>query len=381
MTPEFWRMGATPVPVTEIDRIAREMEADGWDGLAVGEAHGLLPDPYVALALAATATTTLGVGTAVAVPLRHPMLAADAMATVQGVSGGRASFSLARGDGAMKVLQRKPMPVAAFEAYLRQVQGFLRGDDVEIDGAVASMARLGRIDPSLAVAKPSVNVAATGPRMIAMAARYADGVSFAVGADLERLSQCRDLVLDTCGADGRDPDEVMLGAYVQVAVCDSEAERARACDLIRGLVMTHSRFSGFEGTALPDVSGDDRRPIQRSLDAMETVLRSSAGGTARTAGGAPGELEFYPREAVDETFIDRFGIVGSAEHCARRLQEILETGIARVYIGTRGVGIDLEESNTRRIGREVLPLVRRTGAAAAAGATIATVPDQPAAGA
>jgi len=29
-----------------------------------------------------------------------------------------------------------------------------------------------------------------------------------------------------------------------------------------------------------------------------------------------------------------------------------------VYIGTRGVGIDLEEVNTRRIGREVLPLVR-----------------------
>ena len=130
-----------------------------------------------------------------AVPLRHPMLAADAMATVQGVSGGRASFSLARGDGAMKVLQRKPMPVAQFEAYVRQVQGFLRGDDVEMDGAVASMARLGTIDPSLDVPKPSVNVAATGPRMITMAARYADGVSFAVGADIERLAQCRDLVL------------------------------------------------------------------------------------------------------------------------------------------------------------------------------------------
>jgi alkanesulfonate monooxygenase SsuD/methylene tetrahydromethanopterin reductase-like flavin-dependent oxidoreductase (luciferase family) len=139
--------------------------------------------------------------------------------------------------------------------------------------------------------------------------------------------------------------------------------------VIRGLVMTPSRFSGYEGTALPEVSGDDRRPIQRSLDAMESVLRSSAGGTARTTGGAPGELDFYPREAVDETFIDRFAIVGSAEYCAERLQEIHDTGIARVYIGTRGVGIDLEESNTRRIGREVLPLLRRQGAAAAGAST------------
>ena len=88
MTTEFWRMGATPVPVTEIGRLAREMEQDGWDGLAVGEAHGLLPDPYVALGLAAAATTTLKVGTAVAVPLRDPVLAASAMATVQGIAGG-----------------------------------------------------------------------------------------------------------------------------------------------------------------------------------------------------------------------------------------------------------------------------------------------------
>jgi hypothetical protein len=96
---------------------------------------------------------------------------------------------------------------------------------------------------------------------------------------------------------------------------------------------------------------------------MEGVLRTSRGGTQRTAGGAPGELEFYPRDAVDAEFIDRFGIVGGAEHCAARLQEILDLGITRVYIGTRGVGIDLEERNTLRIGREVLPLLSRVPAA------------------
>ena len=67
---EFWRMGATPVPVTRMGDFAKAFEAAGWDGLAVGEAHGLLPDPYAALAAAAAATTTLRVGTAVAVPLR-----------------------------------------------------------------------------------------------------------------------------------------------------------------------------------------------------------------------------------------------------------------------------------------------------------------------
>jgi 5,10-methylenetetrahydromethanopterin reductase len=363
MITEFWRMGATPVPVTQMGDIARRMEAGGWDGLAVGEAHGLLPDPYVALALAAAATSTLKVGTAVAVPLRHPLLAADAMATVQGVAGGRASFSIGRGDGAMKVLQREAMPVARFEAYLRRLQGFLRGEDVEIGGAVASMGRLGTIDPSLDVTKPPVNVAATGPRMIALSARLADGVSFAFGADVERLRGAIELVRETCRADGRDPGRVTLGCYVQMAVCDGEADRERAREAIRGLIMTHSRFSGFEGAALPEVAANDQRPISQSLHAMETVLRSSQGGVQRTAGGVPGELDFYPRDAVDAAFIDRFGIVGSPEECAERLEQILDLGVTRIYIGTRAVGVDLEERNTARIGAEVLPRITRARAA------------------
>jgi hypothetical protein len=145
-------------------------------------------------------------------------------------------------------------------------------------------------------------------------------------------------------------------------VCDDDADRARARDVIRGLIMTHSRFSGFEGSALPEVAGEDERSIQRSLDAMEGVLGSSGGGTVPTAGGARGELEFYPPDAVDDAFIDRFGIVGSAGYCAQRLQEIIDLGISRIYVGTRGVGIDLQERNTERIGREVLPLLNRVAA-------------------
>ena len=147
-------MGATPVPVSEIGRFAREFEASGWDGVAVGEAHGLLPDPYTTLAVAAAATTTLKVGTAVAVPLRHPLLAAGAMATVQGLSGGRARFCLGRGDGAVKVLRQKPMRVAEFEEYLRRLQGFLRRENVDLEGVPVSMARIDDLDPSLDVPRP-----------------------------------------------------------------------------------------------------------------------------------------------------------------------------------------------------------------------------------
>ena len=323
----FWRMGATPVPATEIGRLAREFEDAGWDGLAVGEAHGILPDPYVVLGAAAAATRELRLGTSVAVPLRHPLLAADAMATVQAFSGGRARFVIGRGDGAMKVLQRGPLPVAEFEDYLRALQGFLLG--------VSSMSRLADIDPSLAVAKPDVSVAATGPRMIEVAARWADGIDFSVGADLDRLRRSIALAHEACERAGRDPATLSLGCYLQIAATDGDSDAAEA---VRGLIITHARFSGNFSS--------------RAAAVMERVLTAPRGGVTRT--GRPGELDFYPKEALEDEAVRRFGIIGPADECAERLQEIVDLGLSNVYIGTRSVGVDLDEENTLHIGREVL---------------------------
>jgi hypothetical protein len=104
--------------------------------------------------------------------------------------------------------------------------------------------------------------------------------------------------------------------------------------------------------ALYQVDGG-QRPIRSSVEAMDAVLRSSRGGVTRTAGGARGELDFYPRDAVDDAFIDRFGIVGPADYCAGRLRQIVGLGIGRIYIGTRSVGVDLDEVNSDRVGCEV----------------------------
>jgi 5,10-methylenetetrahydromethanopterin reductase len=350
-------MGATPVPSATIDRLAREFEDAGWDGLAVGEAHGLIPDPYVVLAVAAAATTTLRVGTSVAVPLRHPLLAASAMATLNAVSGGRASFSIGRGDGAVKVLQQKPMPVARFEEWLTRLQGFLRREEVEIDGVVSSMARLDDIDPSLALPKPPVDVAATGPRTVEVAVKTADGVSFSVGADVARLRQSIDLVRDVCARVGRDFASLRIGCYLQVAVTNGHDRSAR--EAIRGLVVTHARFSGFEAKPPPGVEVAEHSRYEHAVETMEAVYRSTRGGTTLREGAKAGEIEFYPLEAGADELIDQFAIAGPPEYCAEQLQEIIDVGVSRIFIGTRAVGVDLEESNSDRVGREVLPLLRR----------------------
>jgi 5,10-methylenetetrahydromethanopterin reductase len=358
MRAEFWRMGANPVPCTQAGRLARRFEELGWDGLAVPEAHGLMPDPYAVLGAAAQATTALKLGTAVAIPLRHPLLAANAMATVQGMSQGRARFGLGRGDSGVKVLHQSPMRVADFEAYVTQVQGFLRRDDVELNGNVSSMARLAEIDPSLDVRKPPLDIAVTGPRTLEVAAKTADGINFSVGADVGRLRNSIGQARTACDTAGRAFDELELGCFVQVAVIDEHDTSGR--EAIRGVTLTHARFSGFEPRPTSeDVSEAEHREYRHALETMEAVYRSPRGGMVRKPGAAPGELEFYPRDAASDELIDAFAIVGSGEYCAERLQEIAELGFQRILIGTHTAGVDLEEMNTERIAREVLPLARR----------------------
>ena len=43
--------------------LARDVEDNGWDGLAVVDSQNLSGDPYVALALAATVTDRIGLAT------------------------------------------------------------------------------------------------------------------------------------------------------------------------------------------------------------------------------------------------------------------------------------------------------------------------------
>ena len=247
----------------------------------------------------------------------------------------------------MKVLQQKPMRVAEFEAYLARLQGFLRRDEVEIDGVTSTMSRLDDIDPSLEAAKPPVNVAATGPRTIDVAARLADGVSFSVGADLERLQRSIGLARDACRAAGRDPDTLALGCYVQVAVTDDGDTRARA----RRSAASSSRTRASRASRRPPprvCGAADHGEYRQAVEAMESRVPLGPRRRRAHAGRRAGRDRLLPARGRRRRADRPFAIAGSAEHCAERLREIVDLGITRVYIGTRSVGVDLEERNSDR---------------------------------
>ena len=340
-------------------RTAQEIEAAAWDGMLVVDSQNLSGDPYVALALAATATTKLGLGTGVTNSVtRHAAVTATAITSVNRVSGGRAVLGIGRGDSALAHLGRAPARLAQFERYLKQLQTYLKGESVsfvEIDiphdvAPPMSGLHLHDAPPASRIAwiaggaKVPVEVAASGPKVIAIAALHADQVMFALGADVERLAWGITLAKKIRKEAGLDPNAIAFGAYVNLG-CHTDIEVARS--LVRGGLTTFARFSVMHGkTEVPTSSGD-----RRVLDALRTNydMKAHTRGDSRQA------------TTLTDDFIDRFAIVGPPDRCIERLRELQALGLDKVAISgaTRGAAETDAAVGRRLVTEKVLPGMRR----------------------
>ena len=337
-----------------VARFAEKVEADGFAGLAVVDSQNLSGDPYVALAMAAVATSRIGLATGVTNPYtRHPAVTASSIASVQAVSKGRAVLGIGRGDSALAHLGLAPAPLPLFERYLRRLQGYLRGEDVPFDDAaeaeVASVDALRMGDQPTAsrvhwvgsLPKVPVDVAATGPKVIALAAVVADRVTFALGADTERLRWGIEVARSARRDAGLDPDGLRLGAYVNVA---AHPDRDVARRLVAGGLSTLARFNVMHGrTAGPH--DDGARAVLAELHERYDMNHHTQAGSAQAETLTPG-------------FVDRYAAVGTSDEVVARLRSLAALGIDRyVLLGVgRARGLDAEaRAAHQHLVHEVLP--------------------------
>jgi len=322
---------AFPHRVAETARVA---EAWGFGGLLVADSQNLNADVWVEVGLAGAATERMAVGPGVTNPVtRHPAVTASAAATVQAETEGRAVLGLGRGDSALTQIGRKPVSAHALEEALVAIQALLRGEEAEFDGAASHLGWVAERDEP----KVPVTVAATGPKVIAAAAKHAERIDFSVGAEPERLRWA----IETAGqaAPDRRPS---LGAYLNVAV---HPDKGTARDLVRGSTAIFARFA-TEGAPADGLSQATREGIARLSEDYDESRHGRAGAAHA--------------RALEDDFIDRFAVVGPAAEVAERINELGEVGIERVVVVPGSLDADPElvaESNAA-FAQEVLPALR-----------------------
>jgi 5,10-methylenetetrahydromethanopterin reductase len=248
-------------------------------------------------------------------------------------------LGVGRGDSALFQIGLEPAPLPVFEDFLGKVASYLRGGAVDIDGFESRLRWLGE----LRLPPVPIDVAATGPRVIELAARIADRITFALGASPERLRWGIDKARAARRAAGGDPDSLEFGAYANVA---PHPEIAVARELVRGGVGTFAHFSGMRGSSDEGTKPEDRAVFEgihaRYDRANHTLAR------ARHAA------------ALDADFIDRFAVIGPTQKCVARLQELVDAGISKLVLTSASFDADREQAQRSRalLEREVLPALR-----------------------
>ena len=339
--------------VRPIAEYARKVEQAGWGGISVYDSQNLTADSYVGMTIAAMATERIWISLDVTNPLtRHPAVTAGAIASVQQVSGGRAVLGIGRGDSALAYVGHAPVYTSFFERYLEALQAYLRGEGVPFDeltfgrgmapdvetlklAEAPEDSRMIWLDPE--DKKVPVAVAASGPKVIGAAARHADIVMLALGAEPDRFKWGMEQARDAREEAGLDPDGIRYGAYL-VVVCHPYVEVGRK---LYPHLDTTARFSVMHGKTYGPVTKQDQEVLKGLHKGFKMFNMSEhSSSIARPAG-----------------FVDRFAIVGPPEECIRRIREVIDLGIDRIVVN--GPTVDAVEDEAKVAAdlmvKEVLP--------------------------
>jgi 5,10-methylenetetrahydromethanopterin reductase len=163
-------------PTRRIVDYAKVIQDAGAHRLWLYDSPAVYGDVWIALARVAEATS-LQLGTAVGVPsLRHPMVTAAAIASIEELAPGRLTVAMGTGYTARRAMGRKPITWADFATIFTQIRQLLAGSVVEIDGRPVQMLHGGQHAPPRPISTP-LWVAPSGPLGYRMARELgADGV-------------------------------------------------------------------------------------------------------------------------------------------------------------------------------------------------------------
>ena len=216
---------------TDVLRVAGEAERRGFDAVWVPDHvqwHTAVLDPLCTLAAVAARTSRVNVGTSVLLlPVRHPMLVAGALATIDQLSGGRllAGFGVGTsGGGDFTATGVDPRRRGArLNRGLRILRALFDGQTVDEPDGDPPLIRA-RLLPRPKQARIPFLFGGHTPAALRRVAEHGDGWIAAFTRPAKLAGQLTEL-REACAALGRDPAALEVLALVYVEI-DADVARA-----------------------------------------------------------------------------------------------------------------------------------------------------------
>jgi alkanesulfonate monooxygenase SsuD/methylene tetrahydromethanopterin reductase-like flavin-dependent oxidoreductase (luciferase family) len=281
----------------------------GYDVIGVGDSPAGWHELYVSLTLAALEAPDATIAPLVTSPfLRHPLATANALCSLQDLSGGRVALGLATGGSSIMAIGRPPASQVEIRAEIAALKALFAGEATEWQGSPVKPLRFPRPVP--------IYYSAFGPKALALAGEEADGVILFAGAkNLDHLEAKIAAVHASATVAGRDPKEIDIWVMSYTSVRPTEEE---AVDDLKAFIAVNAMAMRTPET-LAQIPGQFRGKVeqfQRRYNPSEHVV----------VGGA--NVELMEELGLKEYLKDFDTTAGPQEMVTEALRRMEEMGVS-----------------------------------------------------
>lgn len=315
MAPEALTIGATLMGTVQPDEFVASVKAVerwGYDHLWVTDSSLHARSVYPYLTLAAVNSETLRLGTNCTHPLVHPSVGINAIATINELSGGRGILGIGAGGGPTSELGfAKAAKVSEVEAMATAARSMFEGARVEIEAPRFRIADGALMHGLNGAPRARVYVTASGPRMLELAGRVADGVLMCCGAFADGLEFALGHVRSGAEAGGRDMSEIDVAWHV-FGTFDHDPDVARRAGAQAGAMFANAYGAYCAMAGIPDDLVRRIREAYRGARHFTEATRAHA--------------------LVSDELVERVTISGDADTWRERLELAERFGIDHVEV-------------------------------------------------
>lgn len=300
------------MPIDKIVKLVKLAEDVGFEYVWITD-HYNNKNVYETLALLAEGTETIKMGPGVTNPyVRSPAISASAIATVDELSDGRATFGIGPGDKATFDALGIPWekPVTTIRNAIATVNTLIAGEKTPEGAQLGGVKSVQEHIP--------IYMGAQGPKMLETAGEIADGVLINASnpKDYEAAVPLIKKGIDNAGKDISNFD---IGAYTATSIGPDAEAAKNAARIVVAFIASGSPAPVLERHGLPEGINEKIGELLGKGD----------------FGGAIG--------AVSDDLLDAFSVCGAPDDFIPKIEALGEMGVTQ-YIAGSPIGKDKEES-------------------------------------
>ena len=297
------------IPLDELVRLVKIAEDVGFEYAWITD-HYNNKNVYETLALIAANTETIKMGPGVTNPyVRSPAISASAIATIDEISNGRATFGIGPGDKAtfeaLGIAWEKP--VSTIKAAIADINTLLAGEKTEAGAALGGAKKVQDAIP--------IYMGAQGPKMLETAGEIADGVLINA-SNPKDYEAAMPMIKKGIGDQAKDFD---VAAYTATSIGEDSEAAKNAAKIVVAFIAAGSPPPVIERHGLPEGFNTQ----------MGEFLAQG------NFGGAIG--------AVTPEALDAFSVCGTPDEFIPKIEALADMGVTQ-YVAGSPVGKNVEES-------------------------------------